>query len=204
QENFMGEIKEGIGFIFSSTFLRKIILIWGLLLIGVGISGSLIIVLIKDYMHLPSNTYGWISTAEGIGILLGSYLLIRKKNNIGHINLIKNGLFLIGFALLVISFNNNLPLLLVLYLAIGMGAASAPVGIRSLIQVNVPDVILGRVFLTVRFIVSTLRTLAIAIGSIFADFFDLRIIFFVAAIFILFASFISRSIFKGKTKSLSF
>lgn len=191
---FVQEVKEGLLFINKSSLVKRILLVWGLLMMGVGISGSLIIILITDYMNLNSSTYGWIGAAQGIGIFCGSLIIMKKNNNIPHPVLIKQGLLFIGLGILFISFIDNFLLLLVSYVAIGIGSACAPIGIRSFLQVNIPNNFLGRVFLTVRFIVTSLRTMTIATASILAEFVNLRAIFFAAAAFIILASLISQSL----------
>ncbi|WP_211209365.1 hypothetical protein, partial [Paenibacillus riograndensis] len=88
----------------------------------------------------------------------------------------------------------NLFVVLGAYLFVGLGAASAPNGIRTTLQTELPVEILGRVFTTTRFIINTLRTLSIAIASILSKFMSLRMIFFIAACFILYGAFSSRGL----------
>ncbi|RDU24032.1 MFS transporter [Anaerosacchariphilus polymeriproducens] len=190
KNNFYKEVKLGIKFIFTDLFIRKIIYIWGLLLMGVGISSSLIIVFISKNMNLRPDMYGWITAAEGVGIIISSSIIIKKKF-IDTKKLIKYGLLILGVGTLCVSLTSNQYILLSSYVLIGIGAGSAPNGIRSMIQKNVEQTMLGRVFTSVRFIVTNLRTLSITIFSILAENLNLRIIFIIAAIFIFLACFIS-------------
>ncbi|QQZ63855.1 MFS transporter [Paenibacillus sonchi] len=193
-KHFITEIKEGLEIVTKSKLVKKIILIWGFLLIGIGATGSLIVIMLSDYMHLPTESYGWIMTAEGIGLVIGSVLIIRKKKPYHHYDLIVVGMILLGVSLMITSFADNLFVVLGAYLLVGLGAASAPNGIRTTLQTELPKEILGRVFTTTRFIINTLRTLSIAIASILSKFMSLRIIFFIAACFILYGAFSSRGL----------
>ncbi|MNI72253.1 hypothetical protein D3C73_1281820 [compost metagenome] len=150
--------------------------------------------MLSDYMHLPTESYGWIMTAEGIGLVIGSVLIIRKKKPYHHYDLIVVGMILLGVSLMITSFADNLFVVLGAYLLVGLGAASAPNGIRTTLQTELPVEILGRVFTTTRFIINTLRTLSIAIASILSKFMSLRIIFFIAACFIIYGAFSSRGL----------
>ncbi|WP_315069420.1 MFS transporter [uncultured Clostridium sp.] len=190
KENFFYEVKRGLRVIFQDIFVKNIIIIWGLLLIGVGITGSLIVILITDYMGLPSASYGWLTAAEGAGMAIGSLIIIRNKNT-SNVRLIVYGLTFLGIGTLITALSSNITLVIFAYLIIGLGASTAPVGIRSLLQTNIPKDMIGRVFTSVRFVVTSLRTLSISIFSVLAGYINLRLIFIIAAFMMFLSSFIA-------------
>ena len=143
-------------------------------------------------MRLPSNSYGWVMTAEGIGIVVGSLIIIRKKDNLKYAKLIQFGLFATGGSLIVTAFTSSLGIVLISSCILGLGAAAATIGLRSLIQSELPKDKLGRVFISITFVVSALRTLSIASASILANIINLRTIFLIAAVIIIFAGSITK------------
>ena len=193
KENFFYEVKKGLKVIFKDAFVKNIIIIWGLLLIGVGITGSFIVILVTDYMGLPYASYGWLTAAEGAGIAISSLFIIKNKN-INTVNLTIYGLFFLGIGTLITALSSNIIIVIFAYLIIGFGASTAPIGIRSLLQINISKNMIGRVFTSVRFIVTSLRTLSISIFSVLAGYINLRFIFVIAASIIFLSSFIALSV----------
>ena len=193
KENFFYEVKKGLKVIFKDAFVKNIIIIWGLLLIGVGITGSFIVILVTDYMGLPYASYGWLTAAEGAGIAISSLFIIKNKN-INTVNLTIYGLFFLGIGTLITALSSNIIIVIFAYLIIGFGASTAPIGIRSLLQINISKNMIGRVFTSVRFIVTSLRTLSISIFSVLAGYINLRFIFVIAASIIFLSSFMALSV----------
>ncbi|BCG57909.1 hypothetical protein [Paenibacillus sp. URB8-2] len=58
-------------------------------------------------------------------------------------------------------------------------------GIRSILQKELDPGVLGRVFISVRFVVNTVRTLSIGVASLIAGIIGLRVIFAAAALCVL-------------------
>lgn len=200
KENFFYEVKKGLKVIFQDKFIKYIIIIWGLLLMGIGITSSLIMILITDYMGLTTKSYGWLTAAEGVGIAIASLIIIRKKNT-SNVHLVVYGLAFLGIGILIAGLFSNIYVLLVSYLIIGFGASTAPVGIRSLLQTNISKDMLGRVFTSVRFTVTSLRILSISVFSILAGYMDLRFIFVIASIMMFFSCLITLAV--RRTLSMS-
>ena len=119
---------------------------------------------------------------------------IIKNKNINTVNLTIYGLFFLGIGTLITALSSNIIIVIFAYLIIGFGASTAPIGIRSLLQINISKNMIGRVFTSVRFIVTSLRTLSISIFSVLAGYINLRFIFVIAASIIFLSSFIALSV----------
>ena len=119
---------------------------------------------------------------------------IIKNKNINTFNLTIYGLFFLGIGTLITALSSNIIIVIFAYLIIGFGASTAPIGIRSLLQINISKNMIGRVFTSVRFIVTSLRTLSISIFSVLAGYINLRFIFVIAASIIFLSSFIALSV----------
>ncbi len=191
KKNFWNELKDGLFIIIKNSLVKEVILIWGLLLIGIGATGSLLIFLLSDYMKLPSDSYGWAMTAEGMGIVFGSLIILKYKDKFTFQKLIKSGLIIIGVSLTAIAITSNLIVVLIAYCFTGLSAAAAPLGLRSTLQTRLPKEILGRVFMSVRFIVTSLRVFSVIAATILISYVNLRVIYVIAALVILLAGMVS-------------
>lgn len=78
KENFFYEVKKGLKVIFKDAFVKNIIIIWGLLLIGVGITGSFIVILVTDYMGLPYASYVGLLLLKVLELLLAHFIYNKK------------------------------------------------------------------------------------------------------------------------------
>ncbi|NGM82586.1 MFS transporter [Paenibacillus sp. 7124] len=182
---FLDEMKEGLRIVSGEPVVQKMLLVWGLLLAGVGSTGSLIVVFIGGTMGLPAEKYGWVMAFQGAGIITGSVWIMSRKKAPRPGRLILLGMTLIGVGLLAVSAAGTLAVLLGAYLLIGLGAAAAPNGIRSTLQSELDPGVLGRVFITARFVVNTVRTLSIGAASLIAGITGLRVVFAAAALCVL-------------------
>ncbi len=127
-------------------------------------------------------------TAEGIGIVFGSLIVMQKRFETKEKQLIQFGLFAISVSLCVIAATNTSLPVLGASLLLGIGAAGTTIGLRTTIQPHLPKELLGRAFVSISFLVSTLRMISISIASILAASISLRIIYWICAFLIFFAA----------------
>nr|WP_281426469.1 MFS transporter [Paenibacillus sophorae] len=182
---FLEEMKEGLRIVAGEPVVKRMLLIWALLLAGVGSTGSLVVAFVSRTMGLPADRYGWVMAFQGAGIIAGSVWIMSRKRAPDPSRLIPFGMAAIGAGLLAVSAADRMAAILGAYLLIGLGAAAAPNGIRSTLQKELAPAVLGRVFTSVRFVVNSVRTLSIAAASFLAGITGMRIIFAAAALCVL-------------------
>ena len=86
-------------------------------------------------------------TAQGVGALVAAFALASfNPKRKGRLLAIGQAIFITG--LLAVSFTRNLPLALVIFVLIGWGSITSLATMNTLIQLEVPDALRGRVFST--------------------------------------------------------
>ena len=99
--------------------------------------------LAANVLHGDADTYGFLMAASGAGSLAGA-LLIAFGSRPTMLRLVA-GTFVAGVGLVLLSFSANFGIALVLMFFIGWGTISMAATCNTIIQLNVPDVLRGRV-----------------------------------------------------------
>ena len=97
----------------------------------------------RNVLHGDADTYGFLMAASGAGSLAGA-LLIAFGARPTMMRLI-SGTFVAGVGLLLLSLSSSFGPDLVLMFVIGWGTISMAATCNTIIQLNVPDVLRGRV-----------------------------------------------------------
>ena len=122
----------------------------------------LIPLLARDVLHGDADTYGFLMAASGFGSLV-SALVIAFGARPTMLRLI-TGAATAGVGLMALSLSRSVPIDLVLMFIIGWGTISMAATCNTIIQLNVPDVLRGRVMS----VYTTLFAGSTPIGGIFA------------------------------------
>jgi MFS family permease len=99
--------------------------------------------LAADVLHGDADTYGFLMAASGFGSLAGA-LLIAFGARPTMMRLV-TGAFVGGVGLILLSLSVSFPIDIVLMFVIGFGTISMAATCNTIIQLNVPDVLRGRV-----------------------------------------------------------
>ena len=102
-------------------------------------------VIAKDILGLGPSGLGYLWMAQGIGSLMGAAWAASHGGAHGQGRYIVGGSIVLGFAVVGVGLSTWVPLTFFLLWVTGMGGSSASVGIRTAIQLMVPDDYRGRV-----------------------------------------------------------
>ncbi len=149
----VSEFKDGLKYIRGSRMVTAIVLLAAL----VGFFGFPFIqqipAMARDVLHLASDTETLIKArtsalylAQGVGALAAALLVtffsqLKRKSLLMAI-----GEFVFCAMLILVSFNTSLPVALVLIAILGWSMVSQLMMMNTLIQIDVPDHLRGRVF----------------------------------------------------------
>jgi MFS family permease len=127
------------------------------------------VVFVKSVLHGGALTYAWVITAQGVGSILGSLLngVIGKWLRPGF-QVALAGLTA-GAALLVMTYDPQLPLVLILTGLLGIFTVGLMVTLYTLLQSGTEPRYLGRVFGTLQTVTSLAMLISMLLCSGFGD-----------------------------------
>ncbi|MCI0778568.1 MAG: MFS transporter, partial [Chloroflexi bacterium] len=102
-------------------------------------------VVAKDILFLGPSGLGYMWMAQGIGSLMGAAWAASRGSADGQGRYIIGGSIALGLSVIGVGLSAWAPLTFFLLWATGIGGSSASVGIRTAIQLMVPDDFRGRV-----------------------------------------------------------
>src|SRR6266702_1225736 len=137
---------DGLQLVRKERLLAGLFIVTGILMINQGIINVLLVVFVKTVLHGDALVLGWLITAQGIGGLLGAFLLGQVSKVVRPGYLIAFSFLIAGTLLLLIV---NIPILLlalVLIAVIGITVIGFFVTTQTLLQSGTADEYRGRVF----------------------------------------------------------
>ncbi len=171
------EWREGVQLVRANQLVSSLFVVFGLLMFGQGILNVLLVPFVKSVLHAGAIELGQIVTAQGVGGLVGSFVIGRLGKTFQPIKII--GVCGIVSGLLVIAVYhagtlgpalNLSPVLLALLLVgvAGLPFISLLITAQTVLQTSVADQFRGRIFGTLGMAISLMLLLGLATGSVLA------------------------------------
>ncbi len=136
---------------------------------GDAIMTPLWIVFVYEFLRAGAAEYGLLSTAQGVGGILGSFLLGHAGNRVGLRNLIALSAGLIGVCELAIFNLPSMALTFALLPVCGAAVVGAYTGLQALLQRGVEERYRGRVFGAYGTTGSLLALIGMGLGGALGD-----------------------------------
>ena len=141
----MGDLKQGVSYVFGFPPMRSIVLLLGLVsLMGVPYQ-VLMPIFAKDILQGGPSTLGFLMGASGAGAFLGAFYLASRRSIWGLENYIAVATWIFGIALLAFAFSSMLWLSLLLMVVTGFGMMSQMASCNTMLQSLAEDDKRGRV-----------------------------------------------------------
>jgi MFS family permease len=167
------DFKQGLNYLKEQSVLSKAIIQITILYCVFAALMPLALSLAED-IGLKETQGFFLVSATGIGLILGAGVLGSWGARFQKLPLPAVGFVMMGGVLLVFSFVKYLWLLLLLSVCIGIGAAMIGVPMQTLIQVQTPAEMRGKVFGVQNNVVNIALSLPLAIAGVLADFLGAR------------------------------
>jgi MFS family permease len=167
------EIKQGFRYLQKNRLLRSA-LIQLTILYCVFAALSVLAIGLAAEIGLKETQFGFLLAAAGVGLILGAALLGQWGDRLHNQPLPLLGFVSMGAVLMVFSFVNSLWLGLCLSILLGLGAAFVGVPMQTLIQMQTPSEMRGKVFGVQNNVVNIALSLPLAIAGLLADAVGLR------------------------------
>lgn len=159
------EWAEGLQMVRKQQLITGIFVVFGVAMVGEGIIEVLIAPFVKQVMHGNALVLGWLMTAQAIGGIAGSLLIVQLSKVIHPTRLIPLSALIFGPLIIVIVNIPDLAVVLPLITIIGVAAIGFFVSLITLLQSNVVDEYRGRVFGAL----NTVQAITMLFGMILAS-----------------------------------
>lgn len=190
------EMREGLDFIFHHAGLLFVILALAAGMFTLGCFGPLIAVYVRESLHESTQTFGFVSSTIGVGILLGMNGLNSLGSRLGNQKLVYLGLGGIAFGLALLSGLAYLPIAFLGAFVIGAAVAGILIPAQTLIQQETPPAMMGRVGSTVMSTVFTAQVAGLLLSGALAKVTSVRMVFALCAGLLVFLMLAGRVLLK--------
>ena len=145
QSRFLFEFLDGLRIFSGNTILQTIMFSMFLVLFSGGVSESLNLFFIIQNLHVNSSYYGILSTASGVGLLIGAVLASWGTEHIGITRAFWLGIMMIGLLEMVYARSTNVFFALVILFLQGIPNAVINAAMGPLVMKVTPQTHMGRV-----------------------------------------------------------
>ncbi len=188
---FMKSLWEGLRFLAGSSLILWVTIVTTVVMFADSCVAPLFTLLLQREMGTPPEFIGYLSTAFGVGIFLGSLLLPVLGRRIKETRLLSIGALAVGLQMLLYSTIHVFGLALPLQVISGFGFAFTLNAVRTLFQVAVPGELIGRAVAAATALSAFLNLFAFKAGGYVADASGVRTVFLVAGLLTLVIGFLS-------------
>jgi MFS family permease len=159
----------GLRLIGRDQALVGVFLTWGTLMLANGVLYVMLVIFVKNVMQGDSTVLGWMVAAQGVGSMVGAILAGAINKALRPVYQIALCMLSAGVAILVITYDPQLILSLVLFALVGIFVVGCVVSIQTLMQVSVDDRYRGRVFGASETVMGLTMLIGLAVSSGFGD-----------------------------------
>jgi MFS family permease len=174
EHHFLREVTAGIEHVWRTLPLRQITIGATLALLVVGFSETLIFSVLAHLGHKPSF-FGVLATLQGVGSIAGGVTAAWVLRRTGDVRGVGIGLGLFGACALLLAVPST-AVVLVGFVAAGIGIVWAIVAFNTALQTRTPLMIQGRVSAAADLSLSLAQTTSIATGAALSTLIDYRIL----------------------------
>jgi MFS family permease len=158
-----------LSFVGRERLVRGLFTVAGMGMLADSILTVLIVVFVKEILHVGALQFGWLMTARGLGGLVGGIIVARLSNVLKPPVLMRLGFFGIGLILLLtINFPSFYFTLILIALA-GIPAMAWMISEQTMLQSSVEDKYRGRLFGTYATTVAIMTLVGMGFGSVAGD-----------------------------------
>ncbi len=175
------DMKQGASFIVHHAALSFVILALASAMFVLGCFGPLIAVYVRDILHGSEKTFGFTSPLIGLGMLLGINLINSKFKSAKATTLVYSGLFGTAIGVFLLAILPHLWAMMTGLLLIGFSAAAVIVPAQTLIALETPPAMMGRVGSTVMSAIFTAQILGLILSGILTRYTSVPHVFAICA-----------------------
>jgi dTMP kinase len=163
------DIVQGIKFVAGNRLVRVLLSSVGIAILGAGSIYSLGAVYSYQVLKLASGGFGYLLSALGLGLTLGSVFSGFWGRHLAKERLFSGSIFLFGLALLLFASIGRFEFALIFSFIAGIALASLTVSAYTILQETVLDDIRGRIFTALESILRISLFVSLGVTAALAD-----------------------------------
>lgn len=188
RRRLLAEAREGVALVGRDRLLRALAIGQLLAAVSAGATSALLVVLAAEHLGAPTDAYGLLVAAIGVGAALGPTLLLRLIGDPRRPLYVFGPYVLRGLVDLVLASVRSLPVAAGALAVYGVGTSTGAVTFNSLLQSQVTDRTRGRVFALMDLLWQTGRLVSLGVGGLLADTIGIRAVFYLGGVLLLLAA----------------
>lgn len=181
ESHFRRELAAGLRHLWVTPTLRRAAVATIIFAVSIGMLEPTIYALVDRGLHRPPEFIGFLTTAQGVGAILGGLTVTRAIRRFRELPLAGVGLAItsLGAALVITSW---LPIVLLGFALAGFGLPVMSVPLVTLMQRRTPPPMMGRVATGYEVVASVPMTASIALGALLVGVWPFQAILAMAAV----------------------
>jgi MFS family permease len=143
--NFLRELKEGMSFYRQSRLMQTLLISILIVTLGTGAFDALLVFFFQKHLNAPTNLFGTLPMAVGVGSVLGAILTALLVKRLGSARVFWLSLYIIGILLILFARQSTLWPALALLCLVGLPLGALNTTFGPLLMHTIPLDIMGRV-----------------------------------------------------------
>jgi MFS family permease len=184
EHGFWPELRAGVRHIAHTADLRRLTIATALVTLAAGVMEVAIFALIDQGLHRPPEFLGILSTAQGVGAVIGGVVVGATMRKIGEFSTITWALVAIALGVGMLAWA-VLPVVMISAVAVGIAVSFFNVAFVTLIQRRTDVSMQGRVMSAVEAVFTVPYAASIAAGAVLISVVSFRTIYLAQAVMFL-------------------
>jgi MFS family permease len=176
EQGFWGELRAGVRHIARTADLRQLTLLTAFVTLAAGVMEVTVFALIDEGLHRAPAFLGVLSTAQGVGAVIGGVVVGALIRRLGERSTIAWALLAIGVGMGLLA-TATLAIVLVAAMFVGIAVSFYNVAFVTLLQRRTDVSMQGRVMSAVEAVFTAPYAGSIAVGALIVSVVDFRVIF---------------------------
>ena len=178
KENFVGDIKFGINYLYHHKILRRLVVTTSLIYVCYAMATATVVLFMVKELELPKPYFGVVLAIQGLGAILGAVVAPRASKKFGRSKVMTFAMVFSSLALLSQGFAPNIYLFVALATFGGFTISQWNILLMATYQTAIPNEIYGRVHGVRRTLVLGMMPIGALLGGVLANF-GLRVPLFI-------------------------
>lgn len=166
---FVAQLRQGAALVVERPILRVVFASLGVLMLSQGVINVLIVVIVKQLWGVGATELGWLTSAEGIGAVIGTVIVGAVAAKIAPRWLIVGGGVITGLILAAMVNQPSIYVAIALIVPVGIMIVAFDVGLTTLMQLGSDDENRGRVASLIHTTMAASQLVSIGLTSLLAD-----------------------------------